>query len=284
MYGYPDIGGSNITRTEGKIGGTEGDNYKFDGTIDHGNSGGGAFDKDGKLVGIPYAVRSDNGMIGYIIPTTNVKDFLASKTYNIEKYASGDTKKFNTYIKNVELPFKNQNAIKTKFLEIKNANKVGFFLKSVTQSEDGRVFDYRFIDKNERVAIVVACTKDASSRRTSIDVEQQSYSLKNSSPNYTSTGKFIDGSNTLFLSTATPVKDTNGERIVSSVLYNKSAPGCNINILANDGFKKDKALYEKALEFAKQIKFPQALPLTKSFSSSFFSTSSDLPDWVYIGE
>ncbi len=46
--------------------------YKFDGTIDHGNSGGGAFGSDGKLIGIPYAVKSDNGMIGYIIPISIV--------------------------------------------------------------------------------------------------------------------------------------------------------------------------------------------------------------------
>jgi S1-C subfamily serine protease len=40
VYGYPAIGGYTITRTEGKIGGSDGDKYKFDGTIDHGNSGG----------------------------------------------------------------------------------------------------------------------------------------------------------------------------------------------------------------------------------------------------
>ena len=40
VYGYPDIGGSTITRTEGKIGGNTDNAYKFDGTIDHGNSGG----------------------------------------------------------------------------------------------------------------------------------------------------------------------------------------------------------------------------------------------------
>ncbi len=43
MYGYPAIGGETITRTEGKIAGYEQTMYKIDGRIDHGNSGGGAF-------------------------------------------------------------------------------------------------------------------------------------------------------------------------------------------------------------------------------------------------
>lgn len=33
--------------------------YKIDGSIDHGNSGGGAFNNSGELVGIPTAVASD---------------------------------------------------------------------------------------------------------------------------------------------------------------------------------------------------------------------------------
>jgi hypothetical protein len=105
-YGYPAIGGSNITRTEGKIWGTEGENYKFDGTIDHGNSGGGAFDKDGKLVGIPYAVSSDNGVIGYIIPVNTVKEFLAGKTYDIQKHKTAPEQAFLTYIKIFKNSFK----------------------------------------------------------------------------------------------------------------------------------------------------------------------------------
>lgn len=38
MYGYPGIGGENITRTEGKVAGYEDSFYKIDGAIDHGNS------------------------------------------------------------------------------------------------------------------------------------------------------------------------------------------------------------------------------------------------------
>ncbi len=63
MYGYPAIGGETITRTDGKIAGYEQMMYKIDGSIDHGNSGGGAFNNSGELIGIPTAVASDNASI-----------------------------------------------------------------------------------------------------------------------------------------------------------------------------------------------------------------------------
>jgi|GEM_PF-2487695 len=128
VYGYPAIGGYTITRTEGKIGGSDGDKYKFDGTIDHGNSGGGAFDANGKLMGIPYAVKSDNGMIGYIIPASLVKKFLLGKTDNIQTYTEKTESNFVSYIKGIEALYKNTNLLKTKYVEIKNAGKTGFTL------------------------------------------------------------------------------------------------------------------------------------------------------------
>lgn len=63
MYGYPGIGGETITRTDGKIAGYEQLMYKIDGSIDHGNSGGGAFNNSGELIGMPTAVASDNASI-----------------------------------------------------------------------------------------------------------------------------------------------------------------------------------------------------------------------------
>jgi hypothetical protein len=97
--------------------------YKFDGTIDRGNSGGGAFGSDGKLVGMPYAVKSNNGSIGYIIPISRIIDFLAGKTDNIEKYTTKTNTNFPLYIKSVGLLYKNPNLLKTKYIEIKNAGK-----------------------------------------------------------------------------------------------------------------------------------------------------------------
>lgn len=283
VYGYPEIGGSNITRTEGKIWWTEGDNYKFDGTIDYWNSGGGAFDKDWRLVGIPFAVRSDNWMIGYIIPSSIVQDFLDGDTYNIEKYKSQDIKEFTTFVKTLQLVSKNPNLIKTKKVEIKNMAKFGFFLKSAVHSRDGSAFDYRFLDKNERVGIVVICTKDASKKKTSIDLVEEAFGYKDQSMSYVNTGRYLDAGRNFYFSSSVAAKEKNGEKVTLGLLLSKKALECGVYIIANDGQKKDKVLYEKAIEIAKTINFMNPRKIWPDYISSFF-TVKDIPDNVYIGE
>ncbi|MFH1711744.1 MAG: serine protease, partial [Patescibacteria group bacterium] len=57
MIGYPGIAGSTITTTQGIVSGFNGHNWiKSDAVIDFGNSGGGAFDALGNLIGLPTAV------------------------------------------------------------------------------------------------------------------------------------------------------------------------------------------------------------------------------------
>jgi hypothetical protein len=96
-YGYPGIGGENISRTQWNVAGYEEPFYKIDGAIDHGNSGGGAFNKYGQLLGIPSRVSSDNAVIGYMIPITTIREFIAKKSKwytSISLKAPADFKKF----------------------------------------------------------------------------------------------------------------------------------------------------------------------------------------------
>lgn len=66
IVGYPGISGSTITFTAGLMSGWVGENFesggkqwiKTDGKISHGNSGGGAFDENGFLIGVPTAGRT----------------------------------------------------------------------------------------------------------------------------------------------------------------------------------------------------------------------------------
>lgn len=66
--GYPSVGGSTITVTEGTISGFSGTNWiKSSVVIEHGNSGGGAFDVNGNLFGIPTSViAGELNSISYI--------------------------------------------------------------------------------------------------------------------------------------------------------------------------------------------------------------------------
>ena len=52
---------------------------------------------------------------------------------------------------------------------------------------------------------------------------------------------------------------------------------CSTYIVATDGFKKDKALYEKALELSKKIVFNDPNVLTADFESKFFQIKISNP-------
>jgi len=57
LVGYPDVAGTTITSTYGKVSGFFDENWiKTDAIVEFGNSGGGAFDIDGHLIGIPSMV------------------------------------------------------------------------------------------------------------------------------------------------------------------------------------------------------------------------------------
>lgn len=66
IVGYPGISGSTITFTSGLMSGWVGEDFesggkqwiKTDAKISHGNSGGGAFDESGYLIGVPTAGRT----------------------------------------------------------------------------------------------------------------------------------------------------------------------------------------------------------------------------------
>lgn len=80
IYGYPGIGGSTITFTQGRVSGftpEDGVDYKrawikTDASISGGNSGGTAVDEDGLLVGIPTQAGSGNA--DYFVDVRPVQD------------------------------------------------------------------------------------------------------------------------------------------------------------------------------------------------------------------
>lgn len=106
--GYPGMGGANITYTRGYVSGVIGSQedlgnffIKADINIDAGNSGGGAFTNDNELLGITSAVLPGKyNVLGLIIPTVTIKDFLYVNSYenliNAEK-TSKDQYEFHDY-------------------------------------------------------------------------------------------------------------------------------------------------------------------------------------------
>ena len=80
MYiaGYPAFGGGTITFTEGVMSGRLGDDLiKTSAKIDSGNSGGGAFNEGGELVGIPTLIYEGTAEgLGYIVGIDSIKYWL----------------------------------------------------------------------------------------------------------------------------------------------------------------------------------------------------------------
>ncbi|MBU4057320.1 serine protease, partial [Patescibacteria group bacterium] len=76
-YGYPAKFGTKITYTSGDFSGVDGDYLKTTAIIEHGNSGGGAYLKNGAFIGIPTAVvKGSLNSMGYLLSVNKVNSWL----------------------------------------------------------------------------------------------------------------------------------------------------------------------------------------------------------------
>lgn len=138
VFGYPSIGGGNITFTEGKISGFENQNLKTDATIDSGNSGGGAFGKKDELVGIPSSIKTENSTIGYVISIEKVREFLAAKLSKPEQISAEQTAKFQKHIRQIREYYRMKGDFNNGTFNWKGYGSSGFELKYVSGSQKGR--------------------------------------------------------------------------------------------------------------------------------------------------
>jgi S1-C subfamily serine protease len=83
-YGYPAKFGTKITYTSGDFSGVDGNYLKTTAIIEHGNSGGGAYLKNGAFIGIPSAVvKGSLNSLGYLLSVNKVNSWLNnSVAYN----------------------------------------------------------------------------------------------------------------------------------------------------------------------------------------------------------
>lgn len=80
-YGYPAAFGKKITYTSGDFSGTDGNYLKTTAILEYGNSGGGAYLKDGTFVGIPSAVvRGELNSLGYVLSINIIKAWLTNSS------------------------------------------------------------------------------------------------------------------------------------------------------------------------------------------------------------
>lgn len=90
-YGYPAKFGTKITYTSGDFSGTDGSYLKTTAILEYGNSGGGAYLKNGTFIGIPSAVvRGQLNAMGYLLSIDIIKAWLSNSSI-----ASGNTNNNN---------------------------------------------------------------------------------------------------------------------------------------------------------------------------------------------
>lgn len=84
--GFPNIGGSTVTYTSGDFSGFGSESYgtqnyiKTTAVLEHGNSGGAAYDSEGDFIGIPTGVIVGQlGSLGYILSVDSIKGWMDDK-------------------------------------------------------------------------------------------------------------------------------------------------------------------------------------------------------------
>ncbi|MDO8425593.1 MAG: serine protease [bacterium] len=86
-YGFPAKFGTKLTYTSGDFSGTDGAYLKTTTILEHGNSGGGAYLRDGSYIGIPSAVvKGELNALGYILSINTINAWT-----NNAPLAQGDT-------------------------------------------------------------------------------------------------------------------------------------------------------------------------------------------------
>lgn len=80
-YGYPAKFGTKITYTSGDFSGTDGSYIKTTAILEYGNSGGGAYLKDGTFIGVPSAVvKGELNALGYILSINTINSWLGNSS------------------------------------------------------------------------------------------------------------------------------------------------------------------------------------------------------------
>lgn len=109
IYGYPGAFGKTITYTSGDFSGTRADSYlKTTAILEYGNSGGGAYLKNGTFIGIPSAVtekvKDTVNVLGYILPINIINAWLGNSSiaYNTNN-SQNNYSRVSSILENVDL-------------------------------------------------------------------------------------------------------------------------------------------------------------------------------------
>jgi len=103
-YGYPAKFGTKITYTSGDFSGVDGSYLKTTAIIEHGNSGGGAYLKNGTFIGIPTAVvKGSLNSMGYLLSVSKVNSWLGNSPIVYNSDSSNNYSRVSSILENIDL-------------------------------------------------------------------------------------------------------------------------------------------------------------------------------------
>lgn len=284
IYWYPSIGWNTITRTEWKIWWIDTNkSYKFDGTMDYWNSGGAAINSKWELIWIPYAIKSDNSVIWYIIPSQRIREFIQSG--KSEEITQVNTKDFKKTIKEVQSAYW-KNIIKDSRIEIPNITKNWFNLINRAGNASWTVAYYHLVDKKVRTSIIVSCWVESyTTWNNPIDANHlfMEFSEAKNADIESSKRGFINPEKTIYTIEMVDKVDKEWDKFTMKSYIYKDNPTCISYIFSNDGYNKDKVAYANAQKIVNTIKFKKTWKITKDFYSKYFSIKN-IPNNTIITE
>lgn len=103
-YGYPSKFGTNITYTSGDFSGTNGNYLKTTAIIEHGNSGGGAYLKDGTFIGVPSAViKGELNALGYVLSINTINAWLGNSSVISDSRPNNNYSRVSSVLETLDL-------------------------------------------------------------------------------------------------------------------------------------------------------------------------------------
>jgi len=152
-YGYPSNGWETITFTSWKISWFDSGRYKIDASVDSWSSGWWAFDKDWKLVWVMTSVVSGYTTLWYLVPITDVKEFLLKK-WNITTFSNFNTANFKNFLNKYQKRI-NSNSISTDYIDINNISKYGFRISENIFDDNDYMQKYYLTSKSWNTSIEI---------------------------------------------------------------------------------------------------------------------------------